>query len=194
MERMVAELEQLGTVADGSDTGEDPGQLTNIFQRTKTGRMKFTPSGVPSISKDRLEAKLQEIVAAADVDIEMPRTAKTKKLSTSAKYWAQYRHLHPFIDRWVELTEISKLLQFCGKMVGERVRPHYTVLVRTGRTSCSKPNIQQLPTICLPSTTALLSCERWPRYACIGTANPSSPRLSGRESIRTVTPRRCSRA
>jgi acyl-CoA-binding protein len=145
MERMVAELEQLGTVADGSDTGEDPGQLTNIFQRTKTGRMKFTPSGVPSISKDRLEAKLQEIVAAADVDIEMPRTAKTKKLSTSAKYWAQYRHLHPFIDRWVELTEISKLLQFCGKMVGERVRPHYTVLVRTGRTSCSKPNIQQLP-------------------------------------------------
>ena len=43
------------------------------------------------------------------------------------------------------MEETAKLCQFLGKLQGETVHPRYNVLVRTGRTSCSSPNIQQLP-------------------------------------------------
>ena len=35
--------------------------------------------------------------------------------------------------------------QFFAGLQTDRIHPHYQVLVRTGRTSCSSPNLQQLP-------------------------------------------------
>ena len=39
----------------------------------------------------------------------------------------------------------TKLLQFFRTLTTDRIYPRYRPMVRTGRTSCSKPNLQQLP-------------------------------------------------
>jgi DNA polymerase I-like protein with 3'-5' exonuclease and polymerase domains len=50
-----------------------------------------------------------------------------------------------FLSLWVRLEELTKLCQFVTGLTASRIHPKYTVMVRTGRTSCSGPNIQQLP-------------------------------------------------
>ena len=98
---------------------------------------------MPCIDKKGLIAVLERI--SFDASIEIPRTAKTDMPTTSVKFWSRHRHLHPFIADWVALSNFGKLHQFFAGLQSKRIYPRYTPLVRTGRTSCASPNIQQLP-------------------------------------------------
>ena len=116
-----------------------------LFKTDKNGQLRCTPkAGVPCMSKKRLEEQLLRIADEADQDIPIRRTPKGA-VSTSAKVWQQYADVHPFIAHWVKMTELAKLCQFFGNLQGSVIHPRYSTLVRTGRTSCSSPNIQQLP-------------------------------------------------
>jgi DNA adenine methylase len=116
-----------------------------LFKTDKNGQIQRTPKAqIPCMSKKRLEEQLLRIAEQAEQDIPIRRTPKGA-VSTSAKVWSQYSDVHPFIGHWVKMTELAKLCQFFGNLKDPVVHPRYTTLVRTGRTSCSSPNIQQLP-------------------------------------------------
>src|SRR5262249_40775501 len=44
-----------------------------------------------------------------------------------------------------DVEELTKLLQFFAHLQEEVVHPSYTTLVRSGRTSCRSPNVQNVP-------------------------------------------------
>lgn len=118
-------------------------QADGLFKRSKTGSLIGTASGKPSSNR----AKLVEIleVIAADLAVDAPRTGKTRTITTSVKFWSQYAERSKFLSLWIRLEEAAKLAQFFTGLTTDRIHPRYTTLVRTGRTSCSNPNIQQLP-------------------------------------------------
>lgn len=119
-------------------------QADGIFKRSKkTGEMILTASGKPSENRSKRIEVLEAI--ADDLDLTPPRTEKTDKIQTAVKYWNQYADRSEFLSLWGKLEETAKLCQFFAGVADDRIYPRYTVLVRTGRTSCQKPNIQQLP-------------------------------------------------
>jgi hypothetical protein len=106
-------------------------------------------TGAPAKRMDVLRAQLRDIIALTKeqtgVILKIPLTTKGRELSTSKKVWQEYQDHHPFLRHWIEVEELAKLLQFFIHLRQEIIHPSYTVLVRTGRTSCTKPNIQQIP-------------------------------------------------
>ena len=100
-------------------------------------------SGLPKMNQNQLLVNLAAI--AKSHSIEVPGT-QTGRVSTSIKVcWNEYRGLHPFIESYCTFKELTKLRTFFDKLSEPVIHPRYGVLVRTGRTSCSGPNIQQLP-------------------------------------------------
>jgi hypothetical protein len=115
-----------------------------LFKRSKSGSLILTASGKPATNQGRLREILERIADQLEL-IDLPRTGKTGTISTSVKYWGQMADRSLFLSLWVRLEEVAKLCQFFAGLKTDRVHPRYTVLVRTGRTSCRSPNVQQLP-------------------------------------------------
>lgn len=131
VEKLIAELSQLQ-------------ECEGLFKRSKSGSLILTASGKPATNQLRLCEVLEAIAGAQDLE-DAPRSEKTKRISTSTKYWSQYADRSVFLSAWVRLEEVTKLCQFFAGLEAGRIHPRYTTLVRTGRTSCHGPNIQQLP-------------------------------------------------
>ena len=98
----------------------------------------------PATNQGRLLEILEEISEELSLE-DVPQSEKTRKITSSIKYWGQYSERSVFLSLWVRLEEVAKLFQFFAGLKSERIHPRYTALVRTGRTSASGPNIQQLP-------------------------------------------------
>jgi DNA polymerase-1 len=94
---------------------------------------------------------LQEIlrIFEARAGVTLSRTAKTGLIQTSEKALNAFRELPPFLAAYLEYEHLNKMLKnFCREdLIGidGRVHPHFSPLVKTGRTSCSGPNLQQVP-------------------------------------------------
>jgi hypothetical protein len=119
-----------------------------LFHHDPQGRMKLTQTGTPSIREDRLRELLVERAGrvAAETRLEVP-LARTPsgKLSLKERDWAPFAPFDPFIRTWLELVGAAKACQFFAGLQGSVVHPKYRVFVRTGRTGCSGPNVQQMP-------------------------------------------------
>lgn len=115
-----------------------------LFKRNKLGELSLTASGKPAMNRLRLCEILTEIAEELELT-DTPTTGKTGKIGSSVKYWGQYAERSSFLSLWIQLEEVSKLCQFFAGLASEKIHPRYTTLVRTGRTSCHGPNIQQLP-------------------------------------------------
>jgi DNA polymerase I-like protein with 3'-5' exonuclease and polymerase domains len=115
-----------------------------LFKVTKSGELVLTASLKPAINQGRLCEILEGIAEELSLE-DVPRTGKTLKVSCSVKFWGQYAEQAPFLSLWVQLEEVAKLCQFFAGLRSDRIHPRYTAIVRTGRTSCHGPNIQQLP-------------------------------------------------
>lgn len=116
-----------------------------IFKRGGDGAVLYTKTGMPSISEKTLQEQLRAALARCPNRPIPPQNGKG--LSRSVSAWQPYRD-DEFVDAWLSMRELGKSLSFCGigdTAVEGRVHPRYTVCVGTGRTSCSSPNIQQLP-------------------------------------------------
>jgi DNA polymerase I-like protein with 3'-5' exonuclease and polymerase domains len=118
----------------------------NLFGRSVSQRYLFDTgsSSQVTMNQQRLTSRLDSI--AKQYQLPAPST-KTGKLTTSVnEYWKEHRLLDPFIDTYCRYREQTKLLTFFDALKQPRIHPRYRALVRTGRTSASSPNIQQLPT------------------------------------------------
>ena len=104
-------------------------------------------TGVPRLKQTPLRAALCAMAEELDIDLEeMPRTPKNQDLTTSLDPWREVAGEHPLVANWSEMMDTAKLLQFIVKLDGKTsVHPSYRPLVRTGRTSCREPNVQQMP-------------------------------------------------
>jgi DNA polymerase I-like protein with 3'-5' exonuclease and polymerase domains len=92
-----------------------------------------------------LETIREQVRHDSGMALSIPLTKKTGKLSTSKKVWQEYQDYHPFLKHWIAVEELAKLMQFFTNLKHESVHPSYNVLVRSGRTSCTNPNVQQVP-------------------------------------------------
>jgi hypothetical protein len=131
----------------------------DLFRRYKEKKrrgqhMVNAGTGVPKLNLEYLRGVLAEVAVRSQLDPErLPRTPKTRALQTSLDLWREIAPEDPFIQEWSGLMDDSKLLQFLVNLTtpGEdgqyptTVHATYVPLVRTGRTSCKKPNIQQIP-------------------------------------------------
>lgn len=79
------------------------------------------------------------------LDIELPRT-ETGALSTKREDLEPYQGV-PFVDAYLKFMELEKASSFVREISSERIHPKYNTILNTGRTSCSKPNFQQLPRV-----------------------------------------------
>jgi len=84
-------------------------------------------------------------------DMKLPRT--TKGISSSAKEISEKLEEmgledargFPFIHAYSSFQQLSKFGSFVEKHETDRVHPRFDWLMRTGRTSCRNPNLQNLP-------------------------------------------------
>lgn len=119
----------------------------SLFKRDsvkkRLGQLIVNPvTGVPSLDNKALRIYLHEIAETLKIK-KVPSTEKSNEITISGEYWSQ--HKHEFIQNWLDMQTKAKLLQFVDQIKSGSVNPHYQPLVRTGRTSCSKPNLQQMP-------------------------------------------------
>jgi DNA polymerase I-like protein with 3'-5' exonuclease and polymerase domains len=110
----------------------------------KTGLFKTNKeSGLPKMNQNRLLEHLQRI--ANEHQLKVPTTATGQISSSVNECWTQYTELHPLVAAYCTYTELTKLRTFFTALDKPTIHPKYRTLVRSGRTSCSGPNIQQLP-------------------------------------------------
>ena len=115
-----------------------------VFKRKKDGELQRTSkSHKPSTSENELRSWLSSI--ATSHGLNPPLTQKHHEVSTAVKYWERHRDVDEALGAWVDIQKKSKVYQFLAGLDGQRIHPRYQTLVVTGRTSCSGPNIQQLP-------------------------------------------------
>jgi len=50
-----------------------------------------------------------------------------------------------FIHAYLKFSELEKAISFVKDISSTRIHPRYNLILNTGRTSCAKPNVQQLP-------------------------------------------------
>ena len=120
-----------------------------FFKLDAAGELKRTAkTDVPSKSTKSLDKYLLLAVKKIEVKtgqvIDVPRTAKGQ-ISKALDSWEAFLDLHPFLGLWAEYEKKTKLSQFLTGLNMPVIRPHYRVFCRTGRTTCSRPNMQQVP-------------------------------------------------
>lgn len=120
-----------------------------LFKLDEHGQFLLTQkSGVPSKSDKRLEECL--IAAAKEIEASSGETDivplnDNGKMSKSVEMWEHLADRHTFLQLWRRHSKAAKLVQFLRQLNAEVMHPRYSVLKVTGRTSCSSPNIQQVP-------------------------------------------------
>ncbi len=120
-----------------------------LFKLDAGGRViRTAKTDVPSKSNTALDGyllqALEQIVAKTGEDIKLPRTPKGQ-IAKSFDAWSPLVGNNPFLKIWFEYESVAKLCQFLKSLDAAVIHPHYRVLCRTGRTTCSKPNMQQVP-------------------------------------------------
>lgn len=117
-------------------------EFAGIFRKDKSGQLLLTPGGKPRMQDKRLRKILGQVADQHELAVERTSSGEVSK---ARSVWEEHTDAAPFIASWLQLEETAKLLQFFKNLDEKRVHPRYCVLVRTGRTSCSSPNIQQMP-------------------------------------------------
>jgi DNA polymerase I-like protein with 3'-5' exonuclease and polymerase domains len=91
-----------------------------------------------------LQDRYEQIIKLLGIDKLLPRT-KDGQISSKSDDLQPYRDLFPFVESYLRFHELEKATSFVRDLTESRVHPRYNLIVNTGRTSCSKPNFQQLP-------------------------------------------------
>lgn len=111
-----------------------------------------TPRGAVKLDTARRDALLERVARRQGEPV--PRT-KDGKLSTREDDWARFKGMgkdeqdkdtgERFVSVWLRLGKAGRLLGFLPAEGREHTHPSHRSLLATGRTSCSNPNVQQLP-------------------------------------------------
>lgn len=84
------------------------------------------------------------IVERLGIADQLPRSEKSGDISSKREDLEKFKHLD-FVDDYLSFIELEKSSTFVRDVTSSRLHPRYNSLVNTGRTSCSSPNIQQIP-------------------------------------------------
>lgn len=84
--------------------------------------------------------QIMEFIGIAD---KLPRT-ENGDISSKRDDLVKFKD-YPFISDYLQFIETEKSTTFVRNIETSVLHPRYNVLLNTGRTSCSSPNIQQLP-------------------------------------------------
>jgi len=131
-----------------NELSSDP-SWQKVVRRDRKGQIILTPKGqAPSLNqtllRQRLELAATEVARESGRRVAIPRSEKGL-VSLKAEDWEELSPFNPMVHAWLELVKVSKSLQFFGNLASPVIHPRYTPIVRTGRTSCSNPNVQNLP-------------------------------------------------
>lgn len=109
--------------------------LTNLQEKLATyGWVR----GIPGIKQTY--AKIIDFIGLSG---KLP-TTESGDISSKRDDLVKFKH-YPFISDYLEFIETEKSTTFVRDLETSVIHPRYNCLLNTGRTSCSKPNIQQLP-------------------------------------------------
>ena len=105
---------------------------------SESGSLSFHEKAIFQLVNDDLQSKYADTYQS-------PRTAKGN-LRTAAEAWPKYADDHPVLRVYFAIKQNIKLQGLIkGVEDQSRIHPRYGYLTKTGRTSCSGPNIQQVP-------------------------------------------------
>jgi DNA polymerase-1 len=77
--------------------------------------------------------------------LDLPLT-EDGRVSSSVHDLEKYKHI-PFVSAYCEFKSFEKQQNFLNLLTSDRVHPRYNTIKNTLRTSCTSPNIQQMPRI-----------------------------------------------
>lgn len=91
-----------------------------------------------------LKERYAQIMNTLGLVDKLPRSEKSGDISSKSEDLEPYKHIS-FIADYLKFQELEKASSFVRDIDASRIHPRYTSILNTGRTSCSKPNFQQLP-------------------------------------------------
>jgi hypothetical protein len=124
------------------------------------GAVKLAPkSGLPQMKTGLLREILTDLArckgfeppySAGKLAARALRQGKAPPVSASVKAWKDYAGVDKFVGHWLGLAPLGKLLGFFAELkkrsAGDgRIHASYNPLLKTGRTGCEGPNLQQIP-------------------------------------------------
>ena len=80
-----------------------------------------------------------------NLGIALPKTDKSGAISSTHKVLEPYRDHSSLIAALLDYRELKKTRDFAAELDRPRIYPHFNTLLHTGRTSCHKPNLQNMP-------------------------------------------------
>jgi DNA polymerase-1 len=92
-----------------------------------------------------IKDKYERIIKMLGIDNDLPRT-KDGSISSASDDLAPYSSLQ-FVGAYLKYQQLEKASSFVRDITSSVIHPRYNTLLNTGRTSCSKPNIQQIPRV-----------------------------------------------
>lgn len=116
--------------------------LSNLNNHLSTLSSRLANWGWVRGKKGSKEA-YEQAVTVLDIINELPRT-ESGEISSKTEDLLPYSK-HEFIRDYVGFHETEKLTTFIRNLESDRVHARYDLIKNTGRTGCSKPNMQQLP-------------------------------------------------
>jgi len=127
----------------GFDLEKRDAWLAEKDQRIRILENKLAMWGFQRGVKGSKERFIASLVNHGIIDKTYPRT-ESGEVSIAGEDLEKFNHLELIRD-YLEFIEIEKACSFVKNIQSTKVHPKYNVIVNTGRTSCTKPNFQQLP-------------------------------------------------
>ena len=129
---------------------ESENQPFDLYKRDKSGQVLKTDKGLPRLQLSyffsRIDHRLKHNPQL--LDYQAPRT-DTGRIRTAEDAWQEYIAYDSALIKYFQMKDRRQAfgsLPIPGPdRPADRVHPKYSVLSKTGRASCSKPNIQGVP-------------------------------------------------
>ena len=130
----------------GMDVERRTSLLTDIDHRLRVHLSMLERHGYVPGQKG-INAVLQKHLKSIEtrIGVKLPKTDKCGAISTTTEILSPYRGHSPLIAALLDYRETKKTRDFLADLDHSRVYPHFNTLVNTGRTSCRKPNLQNMP-------------------------------------------------
>jgi len=136
-------LDQIYKNGIGFDLSGRDEWLSEIDKKMKVQEEKLAIWGWVR-GKPGIKQIYEGIVTMLGIADNLPRSEKSNDISAKSADLEEYRSM-PFVGPFLDYRGMEKARSFVEPNQEEVIHPKYNVIVETGRTSCSKPNIQQLP-------------------------------------------------